>query len=241
MCARNKNSRLKLLSRIALIAMTLFLGLIIYKQLKSESPQQPVGFRPLAEGYFSQGIDVSHYQGRIDWDLLFQHSDSLVSFVFCKATEGTDYVDSRWKRNLKALRGRNIPVGAYHFFKPKVSAKQQAQHFLKHYQPESSDLPPVIDVEEDGETAAELRKNVEIWMTIVEKSTGRRPIIYTNYYMFTNIFQQHFKTDHFWIANYSDRPERLGDPRILYWQYSDRGKVPGITASVDLNMSKVKF
>lgn len=221
--------------------MVLFLGFIIYKQLESSAPKKAVGFRALADGYHSQGIDISRYQGRIDWDVLFQHSDSLVAFVFCKATEGIHHLDPKWKSNLKALRDRNIPVGAYHFFKPNISAKKQAHHFLKHYQPESNDLPPVIDVEEDGESAAELRENVKIWMKIVQEATGRRPIIYTNYFMFANTFQQHFKTDHFWIANYSDHPERLGDPRILYWQYTDQGKVPGIESSVDLNMSKIKF
>lgn len=221
--------------------MVLFLGFIIFKQLSTRPPKSAHGFRPLADGFHSHGIDISHYQGKVDWNVLFQHSDSLVSFVFCKATEGTSYLDPTWNENLKALRDRKIPVGAYHFFKPNISAKKQAEHFLKHYKAEPNDLPAVIDVEEEIKSKSELRENVKIWMDLVEEATGTRPIIYTSYSMFTTIFQNDFKTEQFWIANYSNHPERFKDPRILYWQYSDQGQLPGIESRVDLNMSKIKF
>lgn len=239
--SRKSRKTRRVLAGIVLIGFVTLLVYTIYLQLSDHPVTAPQGFRPLEEGFYSQGIDVSHHQGKVDWNKLFKSTDSLVVFVFCKATEGVSHLDTQWERNLQELRNRSVPVGAYHFFKPELSPKKQAQHFLKHYTPEQTDLPPVLDVEEEGTDDTKLLKNMKLWLSLVESKTGRRPIIYTNFYLFDEKFKLHFPEYNFWIANYSDDAERLEDPRILYWQYSDRGKIPGINGTVDLNMSKVKF
>lgn len=238
---RRKTTLPRIIAGFTLFGMLAVLGYFIYLQFQQKTESINEGFRPLEEGFHSHGIDVSHYQGEINWNRLFKKSSVEISFVYCKATEGTSLVDKRWKENRKRLKSLNIPLGAYHFFKPDKDAGRQAHFFLKHYTPEQNDLPPVLDVEEEGTNAIELRNAVKLWLDIVQEKTGKRPIIYTNYYLFRNLFQPYFKSEHFWIANYSDRPERLSDERILYWQYTDQGKIPGIEGYVDLNMSKVKF
>lgn len=239
--SRSRRKISGVLVNLFLIGSVAFLGYIIFLQFQSKARIKPEGIRPLEEGFYSHGIDVSHYQAEIDWDSVLESNDSVLSFVFCKATEGTTIVDQRWKSNLRNLRKRKIPVGAYHFFKPKISASLQAKHFLNQYTPKEDDLPPVLDVEEEGSTKQELIENVKTWLNKVESYTGRRPIIYTNYNMYIEFFQSGFNEYKFWIANYSYNIDRVKDNRIFYWQYSDKGKIPGIKGFVDLNMSKVKF
>lgn len=202
---------------------------------------KPEGFRELEEGFYSQGIDISHHQGDIDWELVFESTDSTIAFVYCKVSEGGSHLDRHWIKNFTWLRNHNIPLGAYHYYKPFVSPEKQAAHFLKNYDWDQDDLPPVLDIEEESTNDELLRKNLQIWLDLVEKATGKRPIIYTNFYLFNAKFQSFFSQYQFWIANYSDHPERMSDDRILYWQYSDHGFIPGIDGFVDLNMSKVKF
>ena len=239
--ARRKYTLPRLIAGATLSGLLVVLVYVCYLQFAQPKQNKTEGFRPLVTGFYSHGIDVSRYQGKIDWNYLVKKSSVKISFVFCKATEGTTILDQRWKKNYRELRKRNIPVGAYHYFKPKKNAIRQAKFFLKHYQPAKNDLPPVIDIEEEGDDPVSLRNDVKLWMDIVKEETGRQPIIYTNYFMFTNIFKAHFQDYTFWIANYSDLPDRIEDDRIQYWQYTDRGKVPGITEPVDLNMSKIKF
>lgn len=239
--ARRKYTLPRLIAGGTLLGLFAVLAYVCYLQFKTPQHNRNEGFRPLAEGFYSHGIDISHYQGQVDWERLTENSSVKISFVFCKATEGTSLLDKRWKENYRELRKHKTPVGAYHFFKPKKDATEQARFFLKNYQPKQNDLPPVLDVEEESSSPVQLRNDVKEWMDVVKAKTGRQPIIYTNYFMFTTIFEPYFKEYTFWIANYSDIPERMKDDRIQYWQYTDQGMVPGIEGNVDLNMSKIEF
>ncbi|XOV67842.1 MAG: glycoside hydrolase family 25 protein [Fluviicola sp.] len=239
--ARRKFILPRLIAGATLLGILSVLAYALYLQFRVAPHERNEGFRPLAEGFHCHGIDVSHYQGDINWDHLMKKSSVKISFVFCKATEGTSILDSKWKNNCNELRKRKIPMGAYHYYKPNLDAAKQADFFLKHYQPKQTDLPPVIDIEEESSSPIQLRNDIKRWMDIVKKKTGRQPIIYTSYYMFSAIFKPHFRDYTFWIANYSDRPERMKDDRIQFWQYTDQGMVPGIEEKVDLNMSKIKF
>lgn len=238
---KKRKGIIRIVAGTVLIAFVGLLGYAIYLQLITKQVTPPEGFRKLEKGFYSQGIDVSHYQNEIDWNAVMESSGEYISFVFCKATEGVSLVDAQWKTNNKALRKRKVPIGAYHYFKPELSAKLQAEHFLRHYKVKKDDLPPVLDVEEEGTDDEKLRYSITEWLNIVEEATGKRPIIYTNYYLFNLKFRLFFPEHFFWIANYSNKPERMEDNRILFWQYSDQGRVHGIEGPVDLNMSKVKF
>ena len=134
-----------------------------------------------------------------------------------------------------------MPHGGYHFFHPKLSANEQATHFLKHYHSNQSDLPPVLDAETDEVSNSKLITAMKVWLNAVEKETGKRPVIYTSYHMYSTFLKVAFKEYKFWVANYTYIPSRFEDDQIIHWQYTDEGTVNGIKGNVDLNFSKVKF
>jgi lysozyme len=194
-------------------------------------------------GFLSLGIDVSHHQGKIDWPLIFDELryDTIIKFVYCKATESTDHFDTRWQENRTTLNNMGIRNGAYHFFDPKSPPRPQVEHFLNHYKHRDIDLPPMLDVETEGFSDSDLIAKMKIWLTEVERITGLRPIIYTSYHFFETKFKNDFEKYNFWIASYSRRPNSLEDKRVIHWQYSETGKIPGCSELVDLNVSKISF
>jgi lysozyme len=191
-------------------------------------------------GYKSVGLDVSHHQGEIDWDLLLHKKgfDTIIDFVYCKVTEGSDHLDTQWERNREYLNKHGILNGAYHYFNPKSLPRPQAQHFLSAYKIRSIDLPPVIDVEDEGFSDEDLRAKVLIWCEEVKKATGIKPIIYTSLNFYETKFRGKMEGYQFWIAAYSREPQYMNDREVLHWQFSESGRLPGISGTVDLNVSK---
>lgn len=152
-----------------------------------------------------------------------------------------NHIDARFTINRDALREHNKAFGVYHFFVPSLNAESQAKHFLKQYYPRANELPPVLDVESESVSDDKLIKGMTEWLEIVEKETGKRPIIYTSFHFYKTKFKNKFKNYQFWIANYSARNDRMTNDRIIHWQYSDKGGIPGIKGPVDLNFSKQEF
>lgn len=191
------------------------------------------------EGFSIRGIDVSHHQGVIDWEKLSkaQIGKDPISFVFIKATEGQDFLDENFNDNFYQARENGLLRGAYHYFKPNVSAKLQAQYFLKQVHLEEGDLPPVLDIEEVGNLSPEeLRKASLTWLKAVEKHYHVPPILYTNYkfkvdYLNTKDFDRY----PYWIAHYYVRTISYQGP-WKFWQHTDRGRLNGIKGNVDLNI-----
>lgn len=198
-------------------------------------------FKSLPVGFKAYGIDISHHQGKINWSEVFNDPECKVQFVYCKATEGTNFTDNLYSYNKVSLDQHNIPNGAYHFFQPDNDPITQALHFLKNIKLKQHDLPPVLDVESEGKTDALLISNMNKWLLFIEKKTGRRPVIYTSYHFYKTKFLNRISGYKFWIANYADHPERMKDNAIIHWQFSERGQIPGISSKVDLNYSKIEF
>ncbi|UPK45781.1 GH25 family lysozyme [Paenibacillus pabuli] len=189
-----------------------------------------------------QGIDVSRYQGKIDW--LKVKADGR-EFVFIKATEGQTYSDPNFATNVKGALSAGLLVGTYHFLKATttVSAKTEAAHYAKTLDTVGGadllGLPPVMDYENNpgNLSKAQINAVAKSFLSELERLTGQKPIIYTG-----NSFASNFDTGlsgyDLWIARYSDT--RTPDDQPAWktwtiWQYSDSGKVPGITGNVDLN------
>lgn len=189
-------------------------------------------------GYSIRGIDVSHHQGEIDWEQL-RHEEigrEPISFVFVKATEGRAMVDRNFKENFEKARENGFIRGAYHYFLPRVSAQDQAEHFMSEVELEQGDLPPVLDIEVDGGLTAEaLRDSALVWLRMMKRKYGVRPILYTYY----NFKQEYLSTREFeeypyWIAHYYvDTLHYNGAWK--FWQHTDRGRLDGIQGYVDLN------
>lgn len=179
-----------------------------------------------------RGLDVSHYQGNINWHEVKESGD--VAFAFVKVTEGIGYIDPMSEQNANALRSLNIPFGNYHFFTPEDDGAAQAHFFLKHVS-KPLVLSPVLDVEiMQSVTTPELRKKVDIWLAIVEAETGCKPIIYTDLSFWEQNFSTGFERYPLWLAEYQPK---LYTPTDLkqwdIWQNSDWGTITGIQGKID--------
>lgn len=191
------------------------------------------------EGYNIRGIDISHYQDRIDWSRLrnAQLNHDPIRFVIIKATEGVSLMDDNFNDNFFQAKQNDFVRGAYHFYVPGISASKQAAFFLHQVHLEPGDLPPVLDVEKAGDAShTQIKKDVLIWLDIVEKHYGVKPIIYTSYkfktdYLNDTIFDQY----PYWIAHYYVK-ELAYQGSWVMWQHTDCGKVDGIRGNVDCNI-----
>ncbi len=186
-----------------------------------------------------RGIDISHYQEEIDWDLLRNATlkDAPLMFIFVKATEGTNLLDENFIQNFYYARQSAIMRGAYHYFKPQSSVEQQARFFCRHVILEDEDLPPVLDVEEDGGLSKpQLQKAVLEWLKIVETHYGVKPILYCSYsYRRDILTAKEFDDYPLWIANYYvDKLAYKGSWK--FWQHTDYGRISGIKGHVDVNL-----
>lgn len=204
------------------------------------------GYRPVKSfairipaSYTIHGIDVSRWQERIDWQRVAKMRDNGIrlQFAFIKATEGEKLVDPYFTRNWRQSRKNGLLRGAYHYFSPSVSASVQARLFLQTVDFEQGDLPPVLDVEERGNLSVkELRKRVSQWLKMVEKSTGKKPIIYSGSVFYQENLAGYFEEYPWWIAHYYQRRPDSGARAWRFWQHSDRGRVDGINSAVDFNV-----
>ena len=189
-------------------------------------------------GYRVHGIDVSHYQGDIDWKMLGQTRQGQfpIQFIFMKATEGGDYTDDRFAANFDSARVHGFVRGAYHFYNPKTDANKQADFFIQSVKLEPGDLPPVLDIEKKGKDMKKLQADLKVWLRKVENHYRVKPIIYASYKFKTRYLNDSvFNTYPYWIAHYYvDSVRYEGDWR--FWQHTDVGTLPGIDEKVDLNV-----
>lgn len=190
------------------------------------------------EGYSIRGIDISHHQGKINWSKLrrAEIGSEPVSFVFVKATEGQSLIDENFTYNFSQARENGLIRGAYHFFVPSVSAREQARHFMRRVSLEPGDLPPVLDIETTGSlTEEQLRDSALVWLRMMEAQYGVKPILYT-YYKFKKQYLDtpDFAAYPYWIAHYYVDTLHY-DGVWKFWQHTDRGRLPGIKGDVDLN------
>lgn len=210
----------------------------------------------------AMGVDVSHHKGLVDWGLV---RASGIVFAFAKATEGTSFIDSEFYRNWFQARQSDIWRGAYHFYRPILDPRAQANHFISVVRPifNPFDLPPVLDVENSPKyvreefqkhSPAENARRIKIWLDTVEVAFGKTPIIYTNQDTWRTSLgdTQAFVRYPLWIANYGVSKPNLpagnwGGRQWHFWQKTDRATVHGIGSgkpAVDLNEfsgSEVEF
>lgn len=189
-----------------------------------------------------QGIDVSAYQGFIDWAAVRATGD--VSFAYVKATEGESVSDSQFVRNWQVLAQRpEIKRGAYHFFRFNSDPIAQANFFLAAAAPQTGDLLPMIDIEtNDGLTDVTRCVNViSAFLGQVERAIGgRKMLIYTSYGFWNGSMNgtDAFSGHPLWIAEYnSDAAPTLpnGWTNWSIWQFESNGKIGGIIGDVDMD------
>ena len=198
---------------------------------------------PKPKDYPIQGIDVSKYQGDIDWDAV---KNSGVKFVWIKATEGGDHLDDRFQANWQAAKLVGIPHGAYHFVYWCRSPLEEVTWFEQNVPVEDDSLPPVLDVESDSESKT-CHRHLEQQQTIadmklmldeMERHFGKKPIIYTSVDFYEAILSDGAFSDYsMWVRSTKHHPSvRYGSRPWKFWQYQADGSSPGIVGHVDRNV-----
>jgi lysozyme len=195
----------------------------------------------VAPGAFGQtqlnGIDVSHWQGTINWTSV---KNSGVAFAMCKATEGTTYTDPTFATNYAAMKSHGIVRGAYHFARPGSNATTQAIFFVNTVLPKQGDLQLVLDLEAtDGQTPAQVWAWTQTFCAKVQSLTHRPPIIYTGYYFWRDNVGNPTNNLNcpLWMARYASSPLPLPAAwnQWTFWQYSSTGTTPGVSGNCDVD------
>jgi lysozyme len=188
-----------------------------------------------------QGIDVSYWQGNIDWQKV---GDAGVVFAYIKATEGADRLDPKFLHNWRAAKQAGVARGAYHFMYWCRRAVEQASWFKLNVPGDSDALPPVLDVEWNSRSKtcpARIPRDtaiakIKIMLKAMEAHTGKRPIIYTDPKFHREVLESEFTDYPFWLRSVAARPEAKYQARNwAFWQFTTTGRVTGVAGPVDRN------
>ena len=203
---------------------------------------KPVDFgKHHPDRYPVHGIDISKWQGEIDWN---EVRGAGVAFAFMKATEGGDHTDDRFESYWRGARAAGIAHAPYHFYYFCTPAADQARWYIANVPKSSVHLPPVLDVEwnhasktcktrPDPDT---VRKEMKVWMDIVGRHFGKRPIIYTTVDFHRENLDGHFRGYQFWLRSVAAHPQDIyPDHPWTFWQYTGTGIMPGIKGNTDIN------
>ena len=179
-------------------------------------------------------IDISYYQGTIDWSI----AQNYVDLAIIRTSYSTTLVDEQYQNYVAGCKTYGIPFGHYHYstFQTMEQAVAEADFFVSLIDSEAKFL--VLDVEDATQVNAGLVENSQAFINRVRNATGKRIGIYSGdaFYQANNLSS--VNADFRWIARYSGTGEMGAPPEVLceLWQYTDMGTVPGISGNVDLNV-----
>jgi len=195
----------------------------------------------------TEGIDISHWQGEIDWSRV---AAADKAFAFMKASEDHDYTDPTYGLNRARARAAGLLIGAYHFAQPSGAAGDaiaEADHFLATANIAEGDLPPVLDLEQsNGLSQTALHTWVRTYLERIHDRTGVRGVIYTS----PNFWSRYVGSSEWfaangyrllWVAHWTTASSPTvpaadwGGFGWTFWQYTSSGTVAGITGRVDLD------
>lgn len=185
------------------------------------------------------GVDVSNYQGLIDWDKLEEQN---VAFAFIKATEGSGHIDESARRNLERASKTSIKKSAYHFFSFDSPGETQAENYISVVGADEIDMPPVVDIEyyadkkSNKPTKEETEQILRPLLEKLEEYYGVKPIIYTTLPVYFRYVKENFSDYPLWIRNVNFEPDLMN---WKFWQYCDKGELYGYKGEekyIDLNV-----
>ena len=203
---------------------------------------KPINFGKFAPTKLAvHGVDVSRWQGEIDWVKLRGQG---ANFVYIKATDGGDHLDPMFRKNWRAAHEAGLKRGAYHFFYWCRAASEQADWFIRNVPKVKGALPPVIDVEWNGESRCKKRpsrervlEKMQVFMDRLEAHYGQRPVIYTAPDFYRDNLKGAFQNHPFWLRAVAQHPSKVYPGRKwVFWQYSGSGLSHGVDGRIDLNV-----
>ena len=197
---------------------------------------------PYPTDFEVHGIDVSKYQGDIDWNSVRR---SGVEFVWIKATEGANHVDAKFQQNWTGAKQAGIARGAYHFVWWCRDPREEIEWFKANVPNDPDALPPVLDVEATPDSKSckrtlhreDVLADMRIMLQEMERAYGKRPVIYVTVDFYQHIMHPNEFSDYpVWVRSVKHSPPvTYPGRRWAFWQYQSDGLVPGIRGKVDRN------
>ena len=183
------------------------------------------------------GIDVSHYQGDINWKAVKEYG---IDFAFIKCLQGKSRVDECFHTNMRNAIANDIPVGVYVYSKAKTidDAVAEAKRVIKECSQYKLTYPVVFDFESkhfEDMSLAMRGKIIDAFCQTILSDGKYIPMLYSSrYWLMHMIPAEVVKKYDIWLAEYTTgKPKYTGDYKI--WQYGV-GKVTGIIGDVDMNI-----
>lgn len=198
---------------------------------------------PSLKKYPVRGVDVSAYQGMIDWDVL-SRQDSL-QFAYIKATAGSDFEDGNFDRNWRDAGNTGLAVGAYHLIRFDSPGWAQADHFISVVPKEDGRLPPAVDVELYGEdrrnppSKEAVDRILKAMLEKLEDYYGQKPVIYATQSAYRKYISGGYMEYPIWIRNVFSKPVLADGREWTFWQYSGRQVLKGYGGDqkfIDMNV-----
>ena len=191
---------------------------------------------PKSSEFPMRGIDVSAHQGEINWKSV---AKTGIRFVYLKATEGGDFQDAKFTRNLQEATHAGLMCGAYHFFSLRTPGRVQAENFVKTV-PQSIELPPAVDLEYWGNSSvrplpAAFQVEFRTYVEVIWNHYHQVPLIYVSS-DFSDVYLKGYSIENFWLRDILFSPSLDGTKAWMLWQFSERGRVEGIKGYVDLDV-----
>ncbi len=195
--------------------------------------------KPSETDYPVRGVDVSEYQGEIDWAKIAAQG---IDFTYIKATEGSSYADPYFAQNLPGAEAAGLRAGAYHFFSFDSPGLSQAESFIRTVPARDSMLPPAVDLELYGAYQEDPKPADDVWLELqatldaLKAAYGKRPVLYVTDRAYDLYVSGRDLPYDIWIRSVylSPRVENW-----TFWQYSDKGTLDGYAGEekyIDLNV-----
>ena len=214
---------------------TILFGMLIYqKKIKINHPTEA--------DYPVRGVDVSYYQGQIDWQVLAEEN---IDFAFIKATEGSGHIDTKFEENWEQSGKTDLKRGAYHFFSFESRGEAQAEHFISVVPKEEGMLSPVVDIEFYGNRfynkpdVEETRAELQSLLDVLEAYYGVKPLIYATESSYSTYIRGAFDEYPLWIRNVYFSPNMGMPGKWTFWQYDSEARLRGYSGEekyIDLNV-----
>ncbi len=184
--------------------------------------------------FFIRGVDVSKYQGDVDFSRL---KNAGVHYVFIRATEGITYQDPDYQSNHAKAKAAGLKVGVYHFYETNDDPMYQLKNFTQQVSLSAGDLAPVIDIEKlHQKDDKNLTDSLRLFLNALEAHYGIKPIIYTGK-NFANQYLTDFGDYPLWLAEYQVKQPQVpvGWSHWTFWQWSQSGTVSGVEGNLDMD------